>query len=102
MVVTWPLAGGGGSGPFAANAVGIQQVSCDILNLVLGPLSLNLLGLDVDLNQVILNLTAQPGAGNLLGNLLCGIAGLLDIAAIGPIAANLLNNLTTILAGLGP
>ncbi|WP_144659225.1 ABC transporter substrate-binding protein [Paenarthrobacter nicotinovorans] len=52
--------------------------ACDVLNLVLGPLHLDLLGLVVDLNQVVLNITAQPGAGNLLGNLLCAITGLLD------------------------
>ncbi len=52
--------------------------SCAILNLVLGPLDLNLLGLKVHLNRVVLNITAQPGPGNLLGNLLCAIAGLLD------------------------
>ncbi|HET7825477.1 MAG TPA: hypothetical protein VFK90_09085 [Anaeromyxobacter sp.] len=101
MVVTWPLASGGSNGPFAANAIVSQQVVCNVLNLVLGALHLNLLGLNVDLNQVVLNITAVPGAGNLVGNLLCGIAGLLDIAAIGPILAGLLNNVTTILAGLG-
>jgi hypothetical protein len=52
--------------------------SCQILHLVLGPLDLNLLGLQVHLNQVVLDITAQSGPGNLLGNLLCGIAGLLD------------------------
>lgn len=52
--------------------------TCDILNLVLGPLHLDVLGLVVDLNQVVLNITAQSGAGNLLGNLLCSVAGLLD------------------------
>ncbi|MEO5313217.1 ABC transporter substrate-binding protein [Pseudarthrobacter sp. CC12] len=52
--------------------------TCDILNLVLGPLHLNVLGLVVDLNQVVLHITAQSGAGNLLGNLLCSVAGLLD------------------------
>src|SRR5262245_58266940 len=31
----------------------IQQASCQVLNLVLGPLHLNLLGLEVDLNQVV-------------------------------------------------
>jgi hypothetical protein len=56
----------------------VTQTACDILNLDLGPLHLNLLGLVVDLNEVILNITAQPGAGNLLGNLLCSITGLLD------------------------
>lgn len=55
-----------------------QAGACDILNLVLGPLHLDLLGLVVDLNQVVLDITAQSGAGNLLGNLLCAVAGLLD------------------------
>ena len=52
--------------------------TCTILTLNLGPLDLNLLGLLVHLNQVVLNVTAQAGAGNLLGNLLCSVAGLLD------------------------
>lgn len=66
--------------------------TCDILNLVLGPLHLNLLGLNVDLNQVVLNITAQSGAGNLLGNLLCSVAGLLDGSGTNGLAA-LLNRL---------
>ncbi|MBC9819774.1 ABC transporter substrate-binding protein [Terrabacter sp. MAHUQ-38] len=66
--------------------------SCKILNLVLGPLHLDLLGLVVDLNQVVLNITAQPGPGNLLGNLLCAIAGLLDGNGVNGLA-NLLNRL---------
>ena len=66
--------------------------SCDILNLVLGPLHLNVLGLNVDLNQVVLNITGQTGAGNLLGNLLCAVAGLLDGNGINGLAS-LLNRL---------
>ena len=78
-----------------------QPGACDILNLVLGPLDLNLLGLEVHLAQVILDIVAQSGAGNLLGNLLCAVAGLLDGAS--PISgilngiATLLNRLLTIL-----
>ena len=52
--------------------------SCQILDLVLGPLDLDLLGLQVHLDQVHLNITAQSGPGNLLGNLLCAVAGLLN------------------------
>jgi hypothetical protein len=52
--------------------------SCQILDLTLGPLDLNLLGLMVHLDTVHLNITAQRGPGNLLGNLLCAVAGLLD------------------------
>jgi len=54
------------------------NASCQVLDLVLGPLNLALLGLVVHLDTVHLNITAVPGAGNLLGNLLCAITGLLD------------------------
>ena len=52
--------------------------TCEILTLVLGPLDLNLLGLVIQLDSVDLNITAEQGPGNLLGNLLCAVAGLLD------------------------
>jgi hypothetical protein len=52
--------------------------TCDVLHLDLGPLDLNLLGLVVHLDEVVLDITAQQGAGNLLGNLLCAVTGLLD------------------------
>ena len=55
---------------------------CRILRLQLGPLDLNLLGLRVQLNRIDLRITAIPGEGNLLGNLLCAIAGLLDPPAL--------------------
>ena len=84
-----------------APAPGVSAASCDILNLVLGPLDLNLLGLEVHLNQVVLDIVAATGAGNLLGNLLCAVAGLLDGGgALGQISA-LLNQILGILNGLG-
>ena len=55
----------------------IQQASCTILELHLGPLSLTLLGLNIDLSRIDLVITATPGAG-LLGDLLCAIANLLS------------------------
>jgi hypothetical protein len=62
------------------NGSGIAGVAkvCPILHLVLGPLNLNLLGLVVHLNRVVLDITAHSGPGNLLGNLLCGVANLLN------------------------
>lgn len=51
---------------------------CPILFLELGPLFLDLLGLQVSLSKITLDITAVAGEGNLLGNLLCAIAGLLD------------------------
>jgi hypothetical protein len=47
--------------------------TCPVLNLVLGPLHLDLLGLVVDLNQVHLVITAEP-TGGVLGSLFCGLA----------------------------
>jgi hypothetical protein len=84
-----------------APAPGVSAASCDILNLVLGPLDLNLLGLEVHLKQVVLDIVAVSGAGNLLGNLLCAVAGLLDgPGPLGQISA-LLNQILGILNGLG-
>jgi|SRR5215208_7333235 len=71
--------------------------SCQILHLELGPLDLDLLGLQVHLDKVVLDITAQSGPGNLLGNLLCGIAGLLDQGVPANQLANLLNQLLALL-----
>ena len=73
-----------------------SMAACDILNLVLGPLDLNLLGLRIQLNQVVLDITAVPGPGNLLGNLLCAVAGLLD-GGLGGLLGGLLGQLQTLL-----
>ena len=86
----------GAPGPTAA-AVAQVTASCSILHLDLGPLHLNLLGLQIDLSQVVLDITAVPGAGNLLGNLLCSIANLLnDPSGL----AQILNQILGILQGL--
>jgi hypothetical protein len=56
----------------AKTATSAAATTCSILDLTLGPLHLNLLGLVVDLNTVRLTITADP-AGGLLGNLLCSL-----------------------------
>lgn len=61
----------------------VLNATCQILNLQLGPLDLNLLGLRVQLNQVNLDVTAEQGRGKLLGNLLCGVANLLNPPNLG-------------------
>jgi hypothetical protein len=76
----------------AADAVG-----CNVLNLTLGPLNLNLLGLVVTLNQVHLVITAVPGAGNLLGNLLCAVTNLLNGTGSLAVIAVLLNGILALL-----
>jgi len=76
--------------PIAPAAV---TAACEILHLDLGPIDLNLLGLTVHTNEIVLDIAAVPGAGNLLGNLLCSVANLLNgnggLAGV----ANLLNQI---------
>jgi hypothetical protein len=83
-----------GSVPGAPRAAASSKAVCDILHLVLAPLDLNLLGLKVHLDRVVLDIVAQSGAGALLGNLLCAVTGLLDN---GGTLSQLLNQLTQIL-----
>lgn len=71
--ITVGALGSGGPG-----MVGTAAAACDILTLELGPLDLDVLGLVVQLDQVNLDIIAESGAGNLLGNLLCSVAALLD------------------------
>jgi hypothetical protein len=78
--------------------VTVAAATCRVLDLVLGPLHLDLLGLVVDLNQVHLVITAVQAPGNLLGNLLCAITHLLDGT---PTAGGLAALLNAILALLG-
>jgi len=75
--------------------------SCDILNLSLGPIHLNLLGLIVNLDDcnggpVTIDITGTTGDGDLLGNLVCAVAGLLDS---GTTLGDILGGLTSIDAG---
>ena len=88
----------GVAAPAGARAAA-AAASCDVLNLVLGPLDLNLLGLEISLNQVVLDIVAVTGAGNLLGNLLCAVVGLLDGGLPGLLGeiGNILNSILAIL-----
>jgi hypothetical protein len=70
--------------------------SCQILHLEIGPVDLNLLGLMVHLDRVVLDITAQSGSGNLLGNLLCAVARLLDQNPLDAILADLTDLLNQI------
>jgi hypothetical protein len=74
-----------------------QQASCSVLDLTLGPLDLNLLGLRIQLNQVHLVITAIPADG-LLGQLLCSLAG--PNGVLSGVLQNIVNLLNQILGQL--
>lgn len=73
-------------------SVSQQQEECEILDLDIGRINLDLLGLVVNIAPIHINVTAVPGAGNLLGNLLCALVGLLDDLS-GPDLADFLDGL---------
>jgi len=67
------------SGVAAQVSTASHQGGCDILMLDIPEgISLNLLGLQVDTSGICLDIHAERGPGNLLGNLLCSLTGLLN------------------------
>ena len=50
----------------------MQVAECDVLHLILGPVHLDLLGLIVDINKIVLDLKGIPGT--LLGDIFCQLA----------------------------
>jgi hypothetical protein len=73
---------------------------CTILHLVLGPIFLDLLGLQVTTNQIVLDITAVSGPGNLLGNLLCALVHILDQNPLATLVGQLLAQINAILSAL--
>jgi hypothetical protein len=105
--VAIPASVASGSAVGAARAH--QVATCPVVHLVLGPVNLNLLGLKAALgggpqhNQpIVLDITAVSGAGNLLGNLLCGVSNLLNGTGTTPLTSSvtpgLLNLANTLLS----
>ena len=81
-------------------AAALAPATCDVLNLVLGPLDLNLLGLEIHLDTVVLDIVANP-AGGLLGQLLCAVANLLNGGPLEDLLTQLTDLLQQILGVLG-
>jgi hypothetical protein len=82
---------------------GPTQPTCEILELDIGAIHLDLLGLVVDLAPIHLDIVAQSGSGNLLGNLLCALAGLLNGPNLGGLLGaiqDLLDQINAILGSL--
>ena len=73
----------------------VAQEGCQVVNLALGPLDIDVLGVQLHLDPVALNLTGA--AGTPLGDLVCAVADLLgNVAGL----VNLLNSILGLLTGL--
>jgi hypothetical protein len=84
------------------DARALSTSTTDILTLSLGPVDLNLLGLDVELDNcnngpVTVAISAESGPGNLLGNLLTRLAGLLDSDASGRVINRVLGRIADLI-----
>jgi hypothetical protein len=82
----------------------LAGATCSVLSLELGPLELNLLGLEVALDDcsngpVTVDITAIQGGG-LLGDLLCGLANLLNSNGSATAIRALLFQITQVLGQL--
>ncbi len=71
-------------GPFVNSSTGTvtSNPAGNLLTLQLKPIDLNLLGLEVQTNQITVGVSAVPGAGKLLGNLLTDVSSLLNVGAV--------------------
>jgi len=106
---TGTLAGHAFTTPLTLTSPAGAAGSVPVLHLRLDPIHLDLLGLKVDTSPICLDITAQQGSGNLLGNLVGDLANLLNPPLVGgattptlPTAAQLntaLSN-TNLLGGL--
>jgi hypothetical protein len=72
--------------------------TCQVLHLELGPIDLGLLGMQLHLNQIVLDFTALSGSNNLVGRLLCSISSLLGSNMIDQQLTNQMNGLLGALA----
>jgi hypothetical protein len=84
---------------FSSIVTPLQQ-RCPILQLDIGRIFLDLLGLEVDIAPISVDITAVAGPGNLLGNLLCALVGLLDQNPLAAGVAALLAQINAILGAL--
>jgi len=77
----------------------IPGTTTPILELHLNAIHLDVLGLKVDTSDICLNISASSGPGQLLGNLLTGVANLLNTGGSLPTLANALAGVN--LTGVG-
>lgn len=76
----------------AATAPAVTPLIASKLN----PIDLKLLGLEVQTSQIQVNISAQPGTGQLLGNLLTDVNTLLNVGTVNNALNNVLASVVTL------
>jgi len=106
LVAQGTIAGQAFTAPLSFTSSPSANGDTPILHLHLGPINLNVLGLQLQTSEICLNIDASSGRGQLLGNLLSGLAHALDQPGgtlggfLGTLSPSNLTSLTNGLTGL--
>jgi hypothetical protein len=85
--------------PTAATATTTAHASTadpTLVTLDLKPLDVHLLGLQVQTSEITVTVSAQPGSGELLGNLLTDVSGLVNLPSVNNALNKVLSNVVTL------
>lgn len=99
MILTDLTSGSTGATAAASTTDTIPSGATDLVNLHLGPINLDVLGLDVTTSQICLNVYAQP-SGGVLGGLLSSLDNLLSNGAASAAQIAHVTHISNILKGL--
>jgi len=100
LVANGTIAGQAFTAPITLSTSPATTGTVPILHLHLDPINLNVLGLQVKTSEICLNIDANTGPGNLLGNLLGGLANALNTGGTTDPLGGFLNSLGSGTSGL--
>lgn len=95
-VLNPPGTGGGGTTVPPLTPPPTPAGASTVLDLNLPPIDLKLLGLEVKTSDIRVTVSALPGSGKLLGNLLNTVGGLLNLKGVNDALNNVLGNVVTL------
>jgi hypothetical protein len=84
------------AGSSGGSLSGTTPAAQQLLQIQLNPINLNLLGLEVHTDPIVVNLAAQGGDGKLLGNLLGAISTLVNFPGVGAALNNALGTVVNL------
>lgn len=95
-VPTFPTTPTGGIGSASTPGATATATGTTLLTIDLKPLDVKLLGLEVKTSEIVVNVSAQPGSGMLLGNLLSTVSGLINLQGVSTALNNVLGNVVNL------
>src|SRR5207253_9225063 len=97
LPIAGPFSGLPSVGDIIGDLPGPTTTGQQVLNLIVKPLDINLLGVEVKTEQIQAIVTAQPGNGALLGNVLSTVSHLVNLQGVNGALNNVLDSVVTLL-----